>query len=56
VLLRATCERDDRLDDPVACGSSTRKIHGVTILVSLLEPVRRQSSHRLRFSRKTPEF
>jgi hypothetical protein len=40
-LLRATCKRDHRFDDPVACGSNMREIHDVTIPVRLLELVRR---------------
>jgi hypothetical protein len=33
VLLRATCERDHRFNDAIACGSGTRGSHDVTMLV-----------------------
>jgi hypothetical protein len=33
VLRRATCKRDHRFEDAIACGSGTRGGHDVTILV-----------------------
>jgi hypothetical protein len=33
VLFRATCKRDHRFDDSIACWSGTRRSHDVTILV-----------------------
>ena len=36
VLLRATRERDHRVNDPIACGSGMRGNHDITLLVQLM--------------------